>query len=145
LHIVSFLGVACERSYPRTNFELFLKNSLEILKIAFLKIATKLSTKISTIICTWKLSGTMQRILDIGNLKVKTIVRTGEKDNKSSSLIGANVLVYGWDQSSDKMKVKFPIIIINKKREYHNGSTINTGGARNTSQCLPLAMHFGTF
>ena len=45
-------------------------------------------------------SGTMTQILNLGKLKLKTIVSTGETDEDAKALIGNKVLGYGWDGSS---------------------------------------------
>ena len=62
-------------------------------------------------------SGTMTKILDIGKLKAKTFISTGEVDEDAKALIGGKVLGYGWDASSDVMKVNFPIHLSNKKKK----------------------------
>ena len=62
-------------------------------------------------------SGKMTEILKIGKLKLKTIISTGEQDEEAKALIGNKVLGYGWDATSDMMKVDFPIYLSNKKKK----------------------------
>ena len=58
-------------------------------------------------------SGTTTRILNLGKLKIKSIISTGETDEEAKALIGNKVLGYGWDASVDVMKVEFPIHLTN--------------------------------
>ena len=62
-------------------------------------------------------SGTMTQILNLGKLKLKTIVSTGETDEDAKALIGNKVLGYGWDGTCDDMLVNFPIHLSNKKKK----------------------------
>ena len=62
-------------------------------------------------------SGTMRQILDLGNLKIKVILATGETDEDLKHLIGNKVLGYCWDATSDNMGVTFTIYLCNKKRK----------------------------
>ena len=62
-------------------------------------------------------SGTMRQILDLGNLKIKVILATGETDEDFKHLIGNKVLGYCWDATSDNMGVTFSIYLCNKKRK----------------------------
>ena len=62
-------------------------------------------------------SGSMTKILQIGKLKIKTIVSSGDTDEEAMALIGNKVLGYGWNASTDMMSVKFPIYLTNKKRK----------------------------
>ena len=62
-------------------------------------------------------SGTMRQILDLGNLKMKVIVSTGETDEAVKHLIGSKVLGYHWNASDDKMASMFVVHLSNKKRK----------------------------
>ena len=62
-------------------------------------------------------SGTMTKILDIGKLKAKTYVSTGETDEEARALLGDKVLGYGWNPNTDVMKVNFPVYLSNKKKK----------------------------
>jgi hypothetical protein len=62
-------------------------------------------------------SGNITKILNIGKLKPKTIVSTGETDEEAKALLGETVLGYGWDATSDMMKVNLPVYLSNKKKK----------------------------
>ena len=62
-------------------------------------------------------SGTMRQILDLGGLKWKVFVSSGETDDDVKNLIGNKVLGYQWDATSDQMGVKFQVYLCNKKRK----------------------------
>ena len=62
-------------------------------------------------------SGTMRQILDLGNLKMKVMVSTGESDESVKHLIGNKVLGYQWNATTDLMGVNFQIFLCNKKRK----------------------------
>ena len=62
-------------------------------------------------------SGTMTQILNIGKLKIKSIVSSGEKDEEAKALLGNTVFGYTWEATSDVMCTTFPIYIENKKRK----------------------------
>ena len=62
-------------------------------------------------------SGTIPKILELGDLKLKVIVSTGESDEEVKNLIGNKVLGYGWNASNDMMSVSFPVYLCNKKRK----------------------------
>ena len=64
-----------------------------------------------------KFSGTMQQILDKGNLKAKVFVTSGEMDANVKNLIGNKALGYHWDATEDMMAVKFPIYLSNKRKK----------------------------
>ena len=60
-------------------------------------------------------SGTMRQILDLGNLRMKVIVSTGESDEEVKNILGNKVLGYHWDATSDMMGVSFPVHLDNKR------------------------------
>ena len=62
-------------------------------------------------------SGTMRQILDVGNLKSKVFVSTGEADAAVKHLIGNKVLGYSWNATTDFMAVNFPVYLANKKHD----------------------------
>ena len=62
-------------------------------------------------------SGNITKILNIGKLKPKTIVSTGDTDEEAKALLGDKVLGYGWNATTDMMKVNFPVYISNKKKK----------------------------
>ena len=61
-------------------------------------------------------TGTMRKILEKGNLKMKVIVSTGETNEDIKHLIGNKVLGYEWNATTDLMGVKFRVFPCNKKR-----------------------------
>jgi hypothetical protein len=70
-------------------------------------------------------SGSMTKILQIGKLKIKTIVSSCDTDEDAMALIGNKVLGYGWCATSDMMSVKFPIYLTNKKRKCRMDPPLN--------------------
>ena len=58
-------------------------------------------------------SGTISRILNIGKLKVKTLVSSGETDLEAKALLGNKIFGNGWDATTDLMKIEFPIYLKN--------------------------------
>ena len=62
-------------------------------------------------------SGTMRQILDIGNLKIKVMVSSGETDEAAKHMIGNKVLGYQWDATTDLMGVKFTVYLCNQKNK----------------------------
>ena len=62
-------------------------------------------------------TGTMRQILDLGSLKMKVIVSTGETDEEVKHLIGNKVFGYHWNASDDKMAATFVVHLSNKKRK----------------------------
>ena len=62
-------------------------------------------------------SGTMQQILDMGSLKAKVFVSSGDTDEELMNLIGNKALGYHWKASSDMMAVSFPIYLTNKRKK----------------------------
>ena len=62
-------------------------------------------------------SGTMSQILDLGKLKAKVFVATGEVDESVKGLISNKVLGYHWNASDDMMGVTFPIYLTNKRKK----------------------------
>ena len=62
-------------------------------------------------------TGTVCKILSKGNLKVKVMVPTGEKDQEAKDLLGNKVLGYSWEATSDNMSVKFPVNISGRIRK----------------------------
>ena len=62
-------------------------------------------------------SGTMTRILNLGKLKLKVIVTTGESDESVKHLINNKVLGYSWNATNDEMGVIFTVHLTNKRRK----------------------------
>ena len=62
-------------------------------------------------------SGSLTRILNIGKLKIKTLVSSGEQDEEAKNLLGNKVLGMGWEATSDIMSLSFPVYLMNKKRK----------------------------
>ena len=61
------------------------------------------------ILADGKFNGTMQQILDLGSLKAKVFISTGETDESLKELIGNKALGYHWNATNDMMVVTFPI------------------------------------
>ena len=67
-------------------------------------------------------SGTLGQILNLGKLKMKVVVTTGEQDKELTRLIGDKVLGYNWDTVSDDMSVSLPVNITkNKTKKLRSG------------------------
>ena len=60
--------------------------------------------------------GTMPQILSKGNFKVKAMTYSGDTDQSQINLLGSNVFGYIWHVTEDKMAVKFPVNLSQKKR-----------------------------
>ena len=60
-------------------------------------------------------SGTLAQILNLGKLKMKVVVTTGETDKELTKLIGDKVLGYNWDTISDQMSASLPVNVTKKK------------------------------
>ena len=61
-------------------------------------------------------SGTLRQIFDKGNLKLKTILVSGETNEEIKNLIGGKILGYNWDATTDIISIPFNIHLCNKKR-----------------------------
>ena len=62
-------------------------------------------------------SGTMTRILNLGKLRLKVMVSTGESDEAVKHLINNKVLGYSWNATNDEMGVIFTVHLTNKRRK----------------------------
>ena len=62
-------------------------------------------------------SGTMTRILNLGKLRLKVRVYTGESDEAVKHLINNKVLGYSWNATNDEMGVIFTVHLTNKRRK----------------------------
>ena len=60
--------------------------------------------------------GTFQKILGLGNFKIKAYGISGQRPNVESDLLGDNILGYNYDLESDMLAVKFPLNISRKRR-----------------------------
>ena len=59
----------------------------------------------------------MRQILEKGNLKIKTIVASGDVDEDQKHLIDYKILGHDWKATRDLMGVKLNVYLCNKKRK----------------------------
>ena len=70
-------------------------------------------------------TGTISRILGLGNLKVKVMVTSGETDVSAKETLGDKVLGYYWDPTPDLMAVLFPINTYGRSRKTKKGPDVS--------------------
>ena len=62
-------------------------------------------------------NGTIQKILNLGNFKIKDFVWSGRNDEELGALLGNKVLGYLWDAKEDIMAVKLKINLSKRKNK----------------------------